>query len=83
MLDHRVRQGRYPRRTVTIDIAHMWRKPLVLAERARVDRIYITRAGKRHLVLVHAAHVAMLMQPDRLTRHRSRGRKVGAGRTKV
>ncbi|EZP81495.1 hypothetical protein BV97_02713 [Novosphingobium resinovorum] len=83
MLDRRVRQGRYPRRTIAIDIAHMWRKPLVLAERARVDRIYVTRAGKRHLVIVHPAHLAMLMHSECPPRPRSRSRKVGANRNRV
>jgi hypothetical protein len=83
MLDHRVRQGRYPRRTIAIDIAHMWRKPLVLAERARVDRIYVTRAGKRHLVMVHPVHLAMLTEQERGTQRRSRRRKVGASRKRV
>ncbi|QSR17349.1 hypothetical protein [Novosphingobium sp. KA1] len=75
MLDRRVRQGRYPRRTIVIDIAHMWRKPLVLAERARVDRIYIMRAGKRQVVMVHPVHLAMLTEQERRTQRRSRGRQ--------
>lgn len=75
MLDHRVRQGRYPRRTIAIDVAHIRRKFAVFTERARVDRIYVTRAGKRHLVMVHPVHLAMLTEQERRTQRRSRGRQ--------
>ena len=53
MLDRRVRQGRYPRKTVKIDVSVYRRNVFAMSERARLDKIIIRRCGKDKWVSAH------------------------------
>ena len=57
MLDRRVRQGRYPRKTVKIDVSVYRRNVFAVSERARLDKIIIQRCGKDKWVSAHPEYL--------------------------
>lgn len=56
----RRRPPRYPRRTVRIAIEHLFRKPIVIINRAEHDQIIILRTGKPCLVILRHDYCAMI-----------------------
>lgn len=57
MVDRRVRQGRYSRRMVKLDVRIYRRNVFAMSERGRLDKFMIKRCGTDKCVSAHPEHL--------------------------